>query len=69
MLLGRKKMGKKCKDGDYVKKQNTFAEENNQFKYFLSTQMHGILKTDMSFRYQVALFLHFTMRKLLRLIR
>lgn len=26
MLLGRKRMDKKCKDGDYVKKQNTFAE-------------------------------------------
>lgn len=31
MLLGRKKMGKKCKDGDYVKKQNTFAEEKSLF--------------------------------------
>lgn len=26
MLLGRKKMDKKCKDGDYVEKQNSFAE-------------------------------------------
>ena len=31
MLLGRKKMCKKCKDGDYVKKQNTFAEEKSLF--------------------------------------